>query len=218
MATKTMNAKIYQYYTVPAVGATKIIPNKMLAGEQYMSHLMLGNGSTQWQALPKLCGQTLTGTLVEWNGKAIPAGYLNADGAAVSRTTYATLYNVIGTTYGAGNGSTTFNLPNLVNRTMHGIGASTSVIGDGTWNQTHTHGSGDIHGVGGAWGNFVDSYGYNEFYSGTPGWAAYPLDMPYSLDDRKYPSGINHGTGVWGTSTAGGNTIPFMYRKILIKY
>jgi microcystin-dependent protein len=44
---------------------------------------------------------------------AVPAGYLLCDGTAVSRTTYATLFAAIGITYGAGNGTTTFNLPDL---------------------------------------------------------------------------------------------------------
>lgn len=43
----------------------------------------------------------------------VPGGYLLCDGSAVSRTTYAALFAAIGTTYGAGNGSTTFNLPDL---------------------------------------------------------------------------------------------------------
>ncbi|WP_418583349.1 phage tail protein [Holdemanella porci] len=218
MATKSANAKIYQYNTIAAVGATKVIPNKMLAGEQDKTYLLIGNGSTQWQSLPKLCGQTLTGTLIEWNGTTIPAGYLNADGSAVSRTTYAALYAICGTRYGAGNGSTTFNLPNLVNRTIHGIGNSTGSIADGTFDQAHTHNSGDIHGVGGAWGPYDDSYGYYEYYSGTPGWCAYPLEMSYFMDDPKSVGETTHGTGVWGTSTAGGNPPPFMYRKVLIKY
>lgn len=218
MATKSANAKIYQYNTIPAVGATKIIPNKMLAGEQDKTFLLIGDGSTQWQALPKLCGQTLTGSIIEWNGTTIPSGYLLCNGQAVSRTTYAALYNICGTTYGTGNGSTTFNVPNLVNRTMHGIGNSSSLVGQGSFDQAHTHNSGDIHGVGGAWGSMPDTYGYYEFYNGSPGVAAYPMDMPYSMDQPKDPGGINHGTGVWGTSTAGGNTIPFMYRKLLIKY
>lgn len=218
MATKSANAKIYQYNTIAAVGATKVIPNKMLAGEQDKTYLLIGNGSTQWQSLPKLCGQTLTGTLIEWNGTTIPAGYLNADGSAVSRTTYAALYAICGTRYGAGNGSTTFNLPNLINRTVHGIGNSTGSIADGTFDQAHTHNSGDIHGVGGAWGPYDDSYGYWEFYNGNPGTAAYPLDMPYFMDNPKSVGETTHGTGVWGTSTAGGNPPPFMYRKVLIKY
>ena len=42
-----------------------------------------------------------------------PSGYLEANGAAISRTTYAALFAVVGTTFGTGDGSTTFNLPDL---------------------------------------------------------------------------------------------------------
>lgn len=52
------------------------------------------------------------GGMMPWAGGAsAPSGYLICDGAAVSRSTYAALFTAIGTTYGAGNGSTTFNLP-----------------------------------------------------------------------------------------------------------
>ena len=47
---------------------------------------------------------------------SIPAGYLNCDGTAVSRSTYSALFALIGTTYGAGDGSSTFNVPNLASR------------------------------------------------------------------------------------------------------
>jgi len=50
-----------------------------------------------------------------------PEGWLLYDGSAVSRTTYATLFSAIGTTFGAGNGSTTFNVPNLKGRMPVGI-------------------------------------------------------------------------------------------------
>lgn len=53
------------------------------------------------------------GTIIPFGGNTVPTGYLTCNGAAVSRTTYADLFAVIGTTYGKGNGSTTFNLPNL---------------------------------------------------------------------------------------------------------
>lgn len=52
------------------------------------------------------------GTNILFAGASVPNGYLARDGAAVSRTVYATLFSVIGTTYGAGDGSTTFNVPN----------------------------------------------------------------------------------------------------------
>ena len=54
-----------------------------------------------------------TGSIKPFAGTTIPDGYLLCDGSAVSRTTYAALFAVIGTTYGSGDGSTTFNLPNL---------------------------------------------------------------------------------------------------------
>ena len=56
-----------------------------------------------------------TGTMIFFCGTLdqIPKGYLNCDGSEVSRSTYANLFNVIGINYGTGDGSTTFNLPNL---------------------------------------------------------------------------------------------------------
>jgi microcystin-dependent protein len=51
------------------------------------------------------------GTLAYWPAQTPPAGWLERDGSAISRTTYAALFAVIGTTYGAGDGTTTFNLP-----------------------------------------------------------------------------------------------------------
>jgi len=54
-----------------------------------------------------------SGTIVPWSDSSIPTGFLECTGQAVSRSTYATLFGVIGTTYGSGNGSTTFNVPDL---------------------------------------------------------------------------------------------------------
>lgn len=56
------------------------------------------------------------GTVTPYAGTSAPAGYLLCQGQAVSRTTYSALYNIIGIKYGAGNGSTTFNLPDLQTR------------------------------------------------------------------------------------------------------
>ena len=54
-----------------------------------------------------------TATIVPWTSASVPSGFLECNGTAVSRTTYADLFAVIGTTYGAGDGSTTFNVPDL---------------------------------------------------------------------------------------------------------
>jgi len=65
-----------------------------------------------------LTGITLveTGTIIPWPTSSVPTGYLDCDGAAVSRTTYADLFAVVGTTYGTGDGSTTFNVPDIKDR------------------------------------------------------------------------------------------------------
>jgi microcystin-dependent protein len=57
-----------------------------------------------------------TGTLTAFAGATAPSGWLMCDGSAISRSTYSDLFTVVGTTYGAGDGSTTFNLPDLRGR------------------------------------------------------------------------------------------------------
>jgi microcystin-dependent protein len=57
-----------------------------------------------------------TGTITPWSQATPPTGFLECDGAAVSRSTYAALFAIISDTYGAGDGSTTFNLPDLTDK------------------------------------------------------------------------------------------------------
>lgn len=57
----------------------------------------------------------------------VPAGWLQCNGAAVSRTTYAALFAKIGTKYGSGDGSTTFNLPNLHHKFLEGTNTLSEV-------------------------------------------------------------------------------------------
>lgn len=77
------------------------------------------------------------GVIYPFAGATLPDGFLWCDGAAVSRTTYATLFGVIGTTYGAGDGSSTFNLPNLNGRVPVGKNSSRSLGATGG-SETHT--------------------------------------------------------------------------------
>ena len=60
------------------------------------------------------------GVVSHFAANTAPSGWLKANGAAVSRTTYATLFAVVGTAYGAGDGSTTFNLPDLRGEFLRG--------------------------------------------------------------------------------------------------
>ena len=66
-----------------------------------------------------------TGAIMPFAMNSAPSGWLAADGTAVSRTTYAALFAAIGTTYGAGTGGTTFNLPDLRGIFVRGINSQT---------------------------------------------------------------------------------------------
>lgn len=77
------------------------------------------------------------GIIMPFAGTVAPQGYLLCDGSAVDRTTYATLFGVIGTTFGEGDGSTTFNLPDLGGRVPLGV-SSTHLLGSTGGSETVT--------------------------------------------------------------------------------
>lgn len=76
------------------------------------------------------------GTIIAVAYTGVPEGYMHCNGAAVSRSTYAALFSAIGTTYGTGNDSTTFNLPNLMNRFIEGSNTAGTVLAAGLPNIT----------------------------------------------------------------------------------
>ena len=67
-------------------------------------------------------GVVYTGIISAYASPTVPPGWALCDGSAVSRTVYAALFSVIGTAWGAGDGNSTFNLPNLTNRVLLGYG------------------------------------------------------------------------------------------------
>lgn len=67
------------------------------------------------------------GSILDFAAGAVPTGWLACDGSAVSRTTYAALFAVISTTWGAGNGTTTFNVPDLRGRAAIGSGTGSGL-------------------------------------------------------------------------------------------
>ena len=113
----------------------------------------------------KLSAYMPTGTVLPFAGNTVPENYLLCDGSAVSRSTYADLFKVIGTTYGAGNGSTTFNLPNLVNKFVEG--GSTSGINKQAGLPNITGKLGDSYSTSGLfWGVEGAFYGDNTDIAG----------------------------------------------------
>jgi microcystin-dependent protein len=81
------------------------------------------------------------GEITMWGTNSAPTGWLICDGTAVSRTTYSGLFALIGTTYGVGDGSTTFNLPNLKGRVAVGRDSADTdwdTLGETRGTKTHT--------------------------------------------------------------------------------
>ncbi|XAI96525.1 putative tail collar domain-containing protein [Microcystis phage Mae-JY35] len=81
---------------------------------QYSTALNSGNGA--WLLLNPAAVSTPAGIVADFMGTTIPDGWLLCYGQAISRTTYADLFAAVGTFYGAGDGSTTFNLPDFRGR------------------------------------------------------------------------------------------------------
>jgi microcystin-dependent protein len=95
------------------------------AAGSYMQTVAADGAAT---CAPDLNASTPAGVVSAFAGAAAPTGYLLCDGAAVSRATYSTLFATLGTTYGAGDGSTTFNLPDLDGRVPVGRDAAQPVF------------------------------------------------------------------------------------------
>ena len=115
------------------------------------------------------------GSVFAYAGDAAPYGYLKADGSAVSRTVYAELFTKISTKFGGGNGTTTFNLPNLSGRIPVGIDTATpfNAIGNtgGEVNHalTEAENGPHTHPFYGGWGPGSLGQGYFRVDSSSPG-------------------------------------------------
>lgn len=86
-----------------------------------------------------LAGTVPTGAMIQYLGTTAPNGWLFCIGSAVSRSTYSGLFDLFGTRYGAGNGSTTFNLPDLRERFARGSALTGTLSGTAGGSATHQH-------------------------------------------------------------------------------
>lgn len=114
------------------------------------------------------------GAFMPYAADTPPEGWLKCDGSTVSRTTYSALFAKIGTKYGSGDGSKTFNLPNFINKTFWGDSSSGTVKAAGLPSIQHTHRH--RHGLPGAnsscagGGRVLYVYGANDSGSAAQGY------------------------------------------------
>jgi microcystin-dependent protein len=159
------------------------------------------------------------GTCLPYAGSSTPnSNWLFCDGSQVSRVTYQTLFNLVGTTYGAGDGSTTFNIPDLRQRFPLGKAAAGtgSILGStgGTIDHTHSVASLTISGSTGSASPGTDSQGshshggvtgsessHTHSFSATTGAAS--AGQFVDLGATSSHTGINHTHDVSGTTGAG---------------
>jgi len=85
-----------------------------------------------------------TATIVPWSSSSVPSGFLECNGAAVSRSTYSALFSVVSTTYGVGDGSSTFNVPNLADNVAVGKSGNKALASTGGANTVAVASSGNV--------------------------------------------------------------------------
>lgn len=156
------------------------------------------------------------GTLMMYAGNTVPEGYLIANGAQVSRTTYADLFQAIGTTYGIGDGTTTFNLPDFQLRFPLGASGALGITGGATTKTltvaelpSHTHSvtdPGHIHSysMGRNDGNVSSNFG------------EYPPGDSFVADYSISTSTAS--TGITVNATGGGEAFSIMNPYLTVHY
>jgi microcystin-dependent protein len=207
----TIGSGYYLTYGPPSNGL--IVQGNVGVGVSVPSEKLEVNGriKDQWGYVMPV------GAVLPYAGTGVPSGWLLCDGSPVSRSTYATLFGVIGVQYGAGNGSTTFNLPDLRGRVVVGYNGS----------------DGDFNAVGKVGGEKAHVLSYNEMprHKHSAG-DIYPNDDnswigsdPYGWGDIRVGDGDGtyqcqrwYDTSLEGWNYAHNNLQPYITLLYIIKY
>ena len=158
------------------------------------------------------------GVVQMWAGKAAPAGWLLCQGQAVSRTTYAALYAVCGTAYGTGDGSSTFNLPDLRARMPIGLSGSGAfnALGKAGGEENHTLTTEEMPNHSHPLNNRI----YTDMPAKSGNQQKYILQG--NSGDRWLSTNLHDGTGVPNTDSTGGggahnNMPPYVVMNFIIR-
>lgn len=210
----------------------------MLASPGYKLNLTNSAGVDQdgWPVdnivAPNTSSTTVTlapGLIVDYGGTSAPSGWLLCDGSAVSRSTYSALFSAIGTNYGAGNGSTTFNVPDFRGRSGVGTGTGSGLtarsIGATGGEETHVLVTAELatHGHTLTDPGHVHTVGLPDMNPPTGGAAAGVTGIGTSsaTTDNFNNAAANHVTGITmattGSDTAHNTMHPFLVATKIIK-
>ena len=150
------------------------------------------------------------GTITQYAGATAPSSWLLCQGQAISRATYANLFAVTGTAYGAGDGSTTFNVPNLSGRVPVGLQTSDTdfnTLGKTGGEKTHTLTLSQIP----AHQHSLDQDG------GNVGFAEGSTNLRYSVGYTNTRASASIATGDAGGGNAHNNLQPYLVLNYIIK-
>lgn len=167
-----------------------------------------------WRKTPENAASLPAGTIVQWGGANAPANWLICDGSAISRSAYSSLFAAIGVQFGVGDGSTTFNLPDLRGRVAVGKNTGTfSTLGATGGAETHTLTESQMpshtHAIRNASGTGGNGLAAS---SGTGA-----DDGNYAFADQWYTSSTVFGVTATGGNQAHNNLQPYIVLNYIIK-
>ena len=130
-----------------------------------------------------------TATIVPWSSSSVPTGFLECNGQAVSRSTYAALFAIVSTTYGTGDGASTFNVPDLQDNVAVGKSNNKALASTGGANTVTSTGN-----VGGSTANATLSTAQLASHS-------HPSRSGSSGRQSNFPGGPNYQPGAGNSAT-----------------
>lgn len=155
------------------------------------------------------------GSLMIWAGTDLPLRTLECNGQAVSRSTYGALYRAIGTTWGAGNGSTTFNVPDYQGKMVIGADGSSYILGGSGGSATTTISTANLP----AHNHSVTDPGHTHVYGGTGAGAGFgpvaALGGAPTVSTQSAMTGIT--TDNTGSGTPVSTISPYAAARVLIR-
>ena len=163
-----------------------------------------------------------TATIVPWSSASVPTGFLECNGQAVSRSTYSALFAIVGTTYGAGDGSSTFLVPDLQDNVAVGKSGTKALASTGGANTVSSTGN-----VGGSTANATLSTAQlashsHTVYNGTSGEGSFgrgPANPSNSNSTSNTGSGGGHSHNMSATFSGDATSVlqPFLTVIYIIK-